>query len=194
MNQVFQLFTQLVDLTAVSVFIIAFTLICLLVCYRQFADLPRDLTKPEKFMVVMVNGTIVSMYLQERRNAHMWRNAWYDIYTANADGSDLKLLFGGEVIRSFTISMLFGVLVGTYSSIFVEAPVLSMLGLKTRADVKELRASNLSMMPEGLLAGAWATPIRVAPVCPWEGCALGLRRTGGNAGPTFSSRRRRRHR
>ncbi|WP_181706905.1 protein translocase subunit SecF [Chthonobacter rhizosphaerae] len=36
-------------------------------------------------------------------------------------------LFGGEVIRSFTFAMLFGVLVGTYSSIFIAAPVLIFL-------------------------------------------------------------------
>ncbi len=47
------------------------------------------------------------------------------------------VLFGGEVIRSFTISMLFGVLVGTYSSIFIAAPLLLYLGLKPRAEVAE---------------------------------------------------------
>lgn len=45
------------------------------------------------------------------------------------------VLFGGEVIRSFTASMAWGVLVGTYSSIFVAAPILIYFGLKTRADV-----------------------------------------------------------
>jgi SecD/SecF fusion protein len=44
------------------------------------------------------------------------------------------VVFGGEVIRSFTISMAWGVLVGTYSSIFVAAPILIYLGLKSRAD------------------------------------------------------------
>jgi SecD/SecF fusion protein len=43
-------------------------------------------------------------------------------------------LFGGEVIRSFVLCMIFGVLVGTYSSIFIAAPLLSYLGLKNRAD------------------------------------------------------------
>ena len=44
------------------------------------------------------------------------------------------VVFGGEVIRSFTISMAWGVLVGTYSSIFIAAPILIYLGLTTRAD------------------------------------------------------------
>jgi SecD/SecF fusion protein len=47
------------------------------------------------------------------------------------------VIFGGEVIRGFTIAMLFGVLVGTYSSIFIAAPMLIFTGLKTRADVEK---------------------------------------------------------
>ncbi len=38
--------------------------------------------------------------------------------------------FGGTVIESFSYAMLFGVVVGTYSSIFIAAPVLIYLGLK----------------------------------------------------------------
>ncbi|MBM3518728.1 MAG: protein translocase subunit SecF [Alphaproteobacteria bacterium] len=39
------------------------------------------------------------------------------------------LVVGGEVIRSFTIAMIWGVLIGTYSSIFIAAPVLIYLGV-----------------------------------------------------------------
>jgi preprotein translocase subunit SecF len=39
--------------------------------------------------------------------------------------------FGGEVIQGFTASMLVGVVIGTYSSIFIAAPVLIYLGLRT---------------------------------------------------------------
>jgi preprotein translocase subunit SecF/SecD/SecF fusion protein len=39
-------------------------------------------------------------------------------------------LFGGEVIRNFNFAMLFGVVVGTYSSIFIAAPLLGYLGIK----------------------------------------------------------------
>lgn len=38
--------------------------------------------------------------------------------------------FGGEVIRNFVFAMLFGVLIGTYSSIFIAAPVLDYLGVR----------------------------------------------------------------
>lgn len=41
-------------------------------------------------------------------------------------------IFGGEVIQSFTRAMIFGVLVGTYSSIFIAAPMLIYLGVRTQ--------------------------------------------------------------
>ena len=44
------------------------------------------------------------------------------------------VLFGGEVIRGFTIAMTFGVFVGTYSSIIVGGPILIYFGLKSRSD------------------------------------------------------------
>jgi protein-export membrane protein, SecD/SecF family len=39
-------------------------------------------------------------------------------------------IFGGEVIRSFTTAMIFGVVIGTYSSIFIAAPVLILFNLR----------------------------------------------------------------
>jgi SecD/SecF fusion protein len=39
-------------------------------------------------------------------------------------------VFGGEVIRSFTAAMIFGVVMGTYSSIFIAAPLLILFGLR----------------------------------------------------------------
>lgn len=39
-------------------------------------------------------------------------------------------MFGGEVIHNFTLAMLLGVLIGTYSSIFIAAPLLGYLGVK----------------------------------------------------------------
>lgn len=41
-------------------------------------------------------------------------------------------LFGGEVIRTFTDALLFGYIIGTYSSIYVATPVLLLLGVKGR--------------------------------------------------------------
>ncbi len=39
-------------------------------------------------------------------------------------------IFGGAVIRGFTFAMIWGVVVGTYSSIFIASPVLLILGVK----------------------------------------------------------------
>ncbi len=53
-------------------------------------------------------------------------------------------LFGGEVLRGFTFTMIWGVLVGTYSSIFIASPVLILLGTNRESvggKVKEAKAS-----------------------------------------------------
>ena len=47
------------------------------------------------------------------------------------------VLFGGEVIRSFTIAMTFGVFVGMYSSIIVNGPILINFGLKSRTEKED---------------------------------------------------------
>ena len=39
-------------------------------------------------------------------------------------------LFGGEVIQSFTLAMIFGIFVGTYSSIFIAGPLLILFKLR----------------------------------------------------------------
>lgn len=39
-------------------------------------------------------------------------------------------IFGGEVIRGFTFAMIWGIVIGTYSSIFVAAPLLLWLDVK----------------------------------------------------------------
>jgi preprotein translocase subunit SecF len=45
--------------------------------------------------------------------------------------------FGPEVIQSFVQAMLFGIIVGIYSSAFIAAPLLIYLGLKTRVTEPE---------------------------------------------------------
>ena len=49
----------------------------------------------------------------------------------------LSLLFlGGEVLRGFSIAMLWGVVIGTYSSLFIAAPLLYYIRPK-RAPAKD---------------------------------------------------------
>jgi preprotein translocase subunit SecF len=53
-------------------------------------------------------------------------------------------MFGGQAIHSFTATMMFGVvLVGTYTSIFIAAPVLIYLGVGNhREDAAPLNAAK----------------------------------------------------
>jgi len=44
-------------------------------------------------------------------------------------------MFGGEIIHAFAFTMLVGVVVGTYSSIFVASPILMLFGF----DIKRYR-------------------------------------------------------
>jgi preprotein translocase subunit SecF len=41
------------------------------------------------------------------------------------------VIFGGEVIRSFSIAMMWGICVATYSSVFICSPMLIYLGLRS---------------------------------------------------------------
>ncbi len=52
------------------------------------------------------------------------------------------VIFGGSVISSFSWAMLVGVVVGTYSSIFIAAPVLIYLGLKTSGEEARAEAAG----------------------------------------------------
>ncbi len=49
-------------------------------------------------------------------------------------------IFGGEVIEGFSWAMVFGVLVGTYSSIYISAPTLIYLNLRPAPETKTLPA------------------------------------------------------
>jgi preprotein translocase subunit SecF len=42
------------------------------------------------------------------------------------------IVLGGKVISGFIIAMIWGVLIGTYSSIFIAASLISLLGYKSK--------------------------------------------------------------
>lgn len=58
------------------------------------------------------------------------------------------MLLGGEVIKGFSIALFIGILVGTYSSIFVASPVVLQLGIK-REDLlpPEKEGAEFDAMP-----------------------------------------------
>jgi preprotein translocase subunit SecF len=55
-------------------------------------------------------------------------------------------IWGGEVISGFTFTMIWGVIVGTYSSFFIATPVLLLLGTprdsQKTADAKAAAAAR----------------------------------------------------
>ena len=44
------------------------------------------------------------------------------------------IIFGGEALRSFSVLVFFGIIAGTYSSIFISAPILTYFKLGKKAD------------------------------------------------------------
>jgi len=54
------------------------------------------------------------------------------------------LLIGGEVIRGFSIALLIGVIVGTYSSIFIASPIVLQLGV-TRDELMPVKKEGADM-------------------------------------------------
>lgn len=65
--------------------------------------------------------------------------------TINASGTTLVVmiaiaLFGGEVIRGFAVALVLGIVVGTYSSVFVGTPI--MYDLNIRREKKKLEESK----------------------------------------------------
>jgi preprotein translocase subunit SecF len=60
------------------------------------------------------------------------------------------LLFGGQVLRGFTAAMILGVIVGTYSSIYVSSSLLITLGLRAEPPQPKARANDKAerIMPQ----------------------------------------------
>ena len=79
-----------------------------------------------KFAQVQENGAERASQSVDQRDAIA-----YDPDGHDGDRSALSLyIFGGEVIRNFNFAMLLGVVIGTYSSIFIAAPLLGYFGVK----------------------------------------------------------------
>jgi len=62
-------------------------------------------------------------------------------------------LFGGEIINGFSFTMLIGVIVGTYSSIFIASPLLKWLGFDVESyKLNEARKEKLRIEKEKMRA------------------------------------------
>ncbi|MBK9082973.1 MAG: protein translocase subunit SecF [Rhizobiales bacterium] len=67
-------------------------------------------------------------------------------------------IFGGHVIRSFALSMTFGIIVATYSSVFICAPILIYLGLRTEGGAERESTAEEALAHEAQRAKAGASP------------------------------------
>jgi len=54
-------------------------------------------------------------------------------------------IFGGEALFGFSIALMFGIIVGTYSSIYVGAPIILLWGVKRGELVEDAKAIKLGM-------------------------------------------------
>lgn len=68
------------------------------------------------------------------------------------------VLFGGKVIQSFSYAMIFGVIIGTYSSIFIAAPVLIYLGVKTSGETAPVKDETEAATPARRRQGPAQSP------------------------------------
>jgi preprotein translocase subunit SecF len=53
-------------------------------------------------------------------------------------------LLGGEIIHGFSVALIFGVLIGTYSSIYIASPVTLMLGIK-KEDLMSVKKEGVDL-------------------------------------------------
>lgn len=106
-----------------------------------------------------INDTVV-IYDRVRENMRRFRNKELDdilnisindtlsrtILTAGTTLLALLalVLFGGSVIYSFAIAVLFGVIIGTYSSVYVAAPVLAYMNVPNIAKLAEEEENKLN--------------------------------------------------
>ncbi|MDF0541449.1 protein translocase subunit SecD [Sphingobium sp. H39-3-25] len=67
------------------------------------------------------------------------------------------LLFGGHVLRGFTAAMMLGIVVGTYSSVYVSSSLLISLGLKPQLTDKKA-SKGIAAQAERMTRGDGATP------------------------------------
>jgi preprotein translocase subunit SecF len=58
------------------------------------------------------------------------------------------LLLGGHVLRGFTAAMMLGIIVGTYSSVYVSSSLLITLGLSPQTAEKKAKKGGIAAQAE----------------------------------------------
>ena len=103
-----------------------------------------------------INDTVV-VFDRIREYAQLFKTEPFEVVANRAINSTLSrtiltsvttmivvlilFIFGGEVLRGFSLSLILGIAIGTYSSIFVASPIVILLRQKYGAGAPSLRAT-----------------------------------------------------
>jgi SecD/SecF fusion protein len=105
------------------------------------------------------------------------------------------LLFGGETLKDFAFALMVGILSGAYSSIFVAAPLLTILKerepeyrRRISSDVVEKGVGGGGVVPAASAPAAGTASVAVPPAAP----ATAATADGGDGPPSSRSKRERR--
>ncbi|MFY9658721.1 MAG: protein translocase subunit SecF [Methylocystis sp.] len=93
-------------------------------------------------------------------------------------------IFGGQVIRSFSLAMIWGLVVATYSSVFICSPMLIYLGLRNEGRSEAPAESAESSVAALESTGAEASEAQPAPAAPRN---TATPRKSGGKGPSKRS-------
>tara|TARA_X000000368_G_C23046790_1_gene719490 strand:- start:1180 stop:2052 length:873 start_codon:yes stop_codon:yes gene_type:complete len=88
-----------------------------------FDRVRENINKDEKKMSDLLNHSI---------NQTLSRTLMTSLTTLLALGA--LFIFGGQVVKGFVSAMIWGVLIGTYSSIFVASPLIAIFGFKIKKE------------------------------------------------------------
>ena len=88
-----------------------------------FDRIRENINKDEKKMSDLLNLSI---------NQTLSRTLMTSLTTLLALGA--LFIFGGQVVKGFVSAMIWGVLIGTYSSIFVASPLIAIFGFKIKKE------------------------------------------------------------
>jgi preprotein translocase subunit SecF len=133
----FSIFGLEFDLTVLAAILalIGYSLNDTIVVYDRIRENFRDLRKlsTEEIMNISVNVTLSRTIMTS-----------FTVFLVL-----LSLFFlGGEVIHNFALALLFGVVFGTYSSIFIASPVALMLGISPEDLMVPVKEGNdADLMP-----------------------------------------------
>ena len=99
------------------------------------------------------------------------------------------LLFGGDTLKDFAFAMFIGVATGAYSSIFIAAPVLTMLKKREQALPAD-RGPSHRAHPDGRHRACRPSTVAAAGTSDCRGAQATTARVGASSKPRPKSKKR----